>query len=164
MSNDFSYLRHWITGEGYPKDCPPRPVILECIVSRSGMSMGVYDRGERLYSINGYGFDRIGTALGEFLERLFQPELFDLSRRILRRESQERKLIVPVNVILEERNQFTGLHFPSEVDASWEPDYIVSLGGACGFGSMQSVADAIGLKVHQSESKAGTLIVIEKGV
>lgn len=160
---DFSHLRHWITGEGYPKDCPSPPVILECVPSRSGLSMTVYDRGERIFMVQGCGFDRIGAALGEFLERLFQPELFDLSRRILRRESQERKLIVPVNVILEERNQFTGLHFPSEVDASWEPDYIVSLDGATGFESMQSIASAINLKVTRSESKAGTLIIIEKG-
>lgn len=160
MSKDFSHLRVWLTGEGYGAE--PGMVILECVPSRSGMSMTVYDRGERLYSINGYGFDRIGTALGIFLESQFQPELFNLSKRILRRESQERKLTVPVNVILETRDQFSGLHFPSEIDANWNPDYTVSLDGACGFESMIEVADAIGLKVHQSESKAGALIIIQK--
>jgi hypothetical protein len=38
----------------------------------------------------------------------------------------------------------------------------VSLEGATGFESMVPIAQAIGLKVHQSESKAGTLIIIEK--
>lgn len=46
MSKDFYYLRRWITGEGYPPGTPLRPVILECIVSRSGVSMGIYDRGK----------------------------------------------------------------------------------------------------------------------
>lgn len=131
MSKDFSYLRNWITGEGYPKDCPSRPVILECIPSRSGMSMTVYDRGERLYTINGCnGTDRPGRALAKFLEACFQPEL------------AEHQSIIPA------RN-FCG-------DSLY-------LDGERGVEALSQVASIIGLKVHQSESKAGTLIIIEKG-
>lgn len=156
MSKDFSFLRDWLN------EPDPRPIILECIPSRSGLSMGVYDRGERIFAVQGCGFDRLGCALAEFLELLFQPELFNLSKRILRRESQERKPTVPVNVILETRGQFSGLHFPSEIDANWNPDYTVSLDGACGIESMIRVAEAIGLSVHLSETKAGTLIIIQR--
>lgn len=131
---NFDYLRAWLTGEGYGPSYIPRPVILECIHSRSGLSMAVYDRGERIFTVNGCGFDRIGAALAEFLERLYQPELRELD------EVTE----------LGTRPGFRA--YASHV----------SLDGACGVESMIKVADAIGLKVHQSESKAGTLLVIEK--
>lgn len=138
MSKDFLHLHHWLMG--WPgQDAArhePRAVILECIVSRSGMSMAVYDRGERLYAINGYGFDRLGCALAEFLERCFQPELCRAFN---------------ANGILASRYR------------SGTVDEHVFLDGACGFSSMAEIAQAIGLKVHQSESKAGTLIIIEKG-
>lgn len=135
MSNDFLYLRHWITGEGYGPDCPARPVILECIRSRSGMSMGVYDRGERIFTVNGCGFDRIGTALGDFLETCFQPELFAAPSHPARKVKFHPQHIAPVRVSLE---------------------------GATGVNSIIEVANAIGLSVSLSESKAGTLIIISK--
>ena len=137
MSKDFSHLRAWITGEGYPKDSPSRPVILECVPSRSGASMTVYDRGERIFTVNGCGFDRIGAALGEFLERLFQPELIAMSSHPARFATFRKGQVEPSRIHLE---------------------------GACGFEAMRSIAEAIALKVTRSESKAGTLIVIEKGV
>lgn len=125
MSNDFSHLRAWLTTTN-------RPVVLECIVSRSGLSMTVYDRGERLYSINGYGFDRIGTALGEFLEVCFQPEL----------------------------SRWMGSASSHSLGArAWERR--IYLDGACGIESMIKVADAIGLSAQLSETKAGTLIIIQ---
>lgn len=144
MSKDFSYLRHWITGEGYPKDCPPRPVILECIPSRSGMSMAVYDRGERIFTVNGCGFDRIGTALGMFLEAQFQPEL---------------KLAFPKG----EPYGCTSAFDTSIPGCFVNADGSMWIDGGYGFSSMQGVAEAINLKVTRSESKAGTLLVIEKG-
>ena len=136
MSKDFLYLRRWLTGEGYSADCPSRPVILECIPSRSGMSMSVYDRGERIFTVNGCGFDRIGTALGEFLEACFQPELIAAPWHPARRPKFHPEHKAPVHVYLD---------------------------GATGFESMAEIAQAIGLKVYRSESKAGTLIIIEKG-
>lgn len=136
MSKDFSYLRHWITGEGYGPDTPSRPVILECIPSRSGMSMAVYDRGKRIFTVNGCGFDRVGTALGEFLEACSQPEL---------------------------RGAWSSALVKMGAYSGHGNDDTVYLDGASGFESMSAIAQAIGLKVHQSESKAGTLLIIEKG-
>lgn len=142
MSKDFAFLKTWLD---HPN---PRPVVLECIPSRSGLSMAVYDRGERIFTVNGYGFDRLGCALAEFLERCFTPELAKLGA-----------------------GGFSGTHHNAgasftalDMAAPWEPANIrVSLNGCCGFSSMSEIAKAIGLKVHQSESKAGTLIIIEKG-
>jgi len=107
------------------------------------MSMTVYDRGERLYSIGGYGFDRLGCALSGFLEACFQPELLSLDSKIHSGEAPK-----PCG--------FLGASLRSDKES-------VELDGACGSEAMIRVADAIGLKVHQSESKAGTLIIIEKG-
>lgn len=130
----FLYLRHWLTGEGYSPDWPPRPVVLECIPSRSGVSMTVYDRGERIFTVNGGGFDRIGTALGDFLEACFQPELRELDYAI-------------------ELGSLPGFRaYASHV----------SIDGGTGFESMAALAQSIGLSVTRSESKAGTLIIIQK--
>lgn len=128
MSKDFSFLRDWLN------EPDPRPIILECVPSRSGLSMTVYDRGERIFTVQGCGFYRIGAALAEFLERLFQPELRELD------EVTE-----------------LGTRAGFRAYASH-----VSLDGACGIESMIRVADAIGLTVHLSETKAGTLIIIQK--
>lgn len=147
----YFYLRQWLTGDGYGKGFEPRPVILECIRSRSGMSMQVYDRGERIFTVNGCGFDRIGSALGRFLEELFQPELSELARTCRPQDSD----------IPDHARRWT--YTKDFYGLSWNLDFKVSLQGASGVESMIEIAKAIGLKVHLSESKAGTLIVIEKG-
>lgn len=135
MSKDFSYLRHWITGEGYGPDTPSRPVILECIPSRSGMSMAVYDRGERIFTVPspacGGG---VHKALDRFLEACFVSEL-------------------------------SAIH-PTWPPSSKERGYdLYGRGPKVGsedFESAAKVAEAIHLKVTRSESKAGTLIIIQK--
>lgn len=154
MSNDFSHLRHWLTGEGYGPNYIPRPVILECIPSRSGMSMGVHDRGERIFTVNGCGFDRIGTALATFLESHFQPELGNVARKL--RPIPNDPETTPHWMKWSRSKEFFGFE--------WDRSFAVHLEGATGFESMQSVAEALNLKVTRSESKAGTLIIIEKGV
>lgn len=135
MSADYAYLRHWLTREGYGKDTDPGIVILECVPSRSGMSMTVYDRGEALFRVNGCGFDRGGTALGTVLETLFRPELMAWGRP----QSSEALARQAVRI-------------------SRKGDYILT--GEAGQESMRGIAEAIGLNVHFSESKAGTLIVL----
>ncbi len=66
---DFSYLKNWI-------DFPvPRPIILECERSKSGMSMSVYDREKKIFTLGGCGFDRIGCAIARVLETCWQAEL-----------------------------------------------------------------------------------------
>lgn len=66
---DISYLKDWIN---YPI---PRPIILECEHSRSGMSLAVYDREQKILTIGGCGFDRIGCAIARVLETVWGEEL-----------------------------------------------------------------------------------------
>lgn len=152
MSKEFSHLRHWLTGEDYLKDCPPRPVILECIPSRSGMSTTVYDRGERIFAVNGCGFDQIGTALATFLESQFQPELCKFAVQQFR----DKKADFPNH-----SDWVTLKNFPGFGYHAYGAE-LVHLDGATGFSSMQQVAEAIGLSVQLSETKGGTLIIIQK--
>lgn len=139
MSKDFSYLRTWLQN-GH------RPVLLECVPSRSSLSMTVYDRGERLFTVQGYGYDRIGTALAHFLAQQFYPELLAFARTAKRQ--------------FYSLEGFSGFYYRPSPDGHGGEG--VSLDGACGFSSMQSVADAIGLSAQLSETKAGTLIIIQK--
>lgn len=134
MPADFSYFKDWIIA-GH------RPAILECIPSRSGLSLQVYDRGKRIMTVNGYGFDRIGTALGKFLETLFQKELLTWACSL---DETKHAHVLPHGAFL------------SPVSGR------VYLEGASSVESMSKVAEAIGLKVQLSESKAGTLILISK--
>ena len=66
---DFTYLKNWITYSN------PRPIILECEPSRSGMSLAVWDRDRKIFTIGGCGFDRIGCAIARVLEHCWQAEL-----------------------------------------------------------------------------------------
>lgn len=154
---DFTYLRHWLTGEGYGQGFEPRPVILECIPSRSGMSLQVYDRGERLFSINGCGFDRLGSALAEFLERLFQAELEALALSRLDINTRPEKPFGWMDI-----PGFYGTRFNFHGQKLGFGNGLVALEGSAGFEPMAQIAESIGLRVHRSESKSGTLIIIEK--
>lgn len=133
----FDYLRNWIdTGSA---------VNLECIASRSGMSMAVYCRDERIFTVQGCGFDRIGTAIGYFLEPLFQPELQATMEADPAREYACK-----------------GWFGCKLYGACIRPDGSISLDGGCGERSMQAIAEAIGLKVETSSLRNSTLITIEK--
>lgn len=66
---DFSYLKNWISHE-----CP-RPIILECERSKSGMSMAVWDRDRKIFTVGGCGFDRVGVAIARVLEHCWQAEM-----------------------------------------------------------------------------------------
>lgn len=128
---DFTYLKNWLEGPN------PRPVVLECQVSRSGLSMSVYDREKLLYRINGCGFDRLGCALAEFLEALYQPELVSL------RDFDDEMQLKPL----------PGFHRgPGRIH----------LEGARGFESMSAIAEAIGLTVQVHETRSSTLLIIQK--
>ena len=163
MLKDFTYLRSWITGEGYHPSFQPRPVILECIRSRSGMSMTVYDRGERLFTINGCGFDRLGCALAEFLEACFMPELEAWAEPHIATIAERKKTEgIKATCSWEQIPGFYGTRFNTAGQKLGFVNGRVALEGSAGFESMVQVANAIGLKVHQSESKAGTLLIIER--
>lgn len=153
MSKDFSYLRHWITGEGYPADCPSRPVILECIPSRSGASMTVYDRGERIFTVNGCNFDRIGTTLDRFLMNCFYPELLAFARKAQRHYNAGSGGFYLLK-------DFYGLYYRPSTDGHSREG--VLLDGACGLESMSQVAGAIGLSVQVHEARASTLLLIQR--
>lgn len=130
------------------------PIILECIRSRSSLSMTVYDRGERLFTVQGCGFDRIGSALDRFLMANFYPELLAFARMAKRHHNAGAGGFYSLD-------GFYGFYYHPSTDGHGGEG--TDLDGACGFEAMQSVAQAINLKVTRSESKAGTLIVIERG-
>lgn len=133
---DFSHLKTWLNN-GH------RPVILECVVSRSGLSLSVYDREKLLYRINGCGFDRLGCALAEFLEALYQPEL---------------------TLAMMQGPVGYGCHFKthSKGKSLAEEPASVSLDGYCGIESMSEIARAVGLTVQVHETRSSTLLIIQK--
>lgn len=145
---DFTYLKTWLS-HGH------RPVILECVPSRSGLSLSVYDREKLLYRVNGCGFDRYGCALAEFLETLYKDELETIAFA--------GTLHVPATI--------SNLGDPSRM---WEymPGFCgmrrnratrkVSLEGMTGIESMREVAEALGLSVQIHETRSSTLLIIQK--
>lgn len=133
----FDYLRNWLDN-GYT-------VHLECTASRSGMSMAVYCRDERIFTVQGCGFDRIGTAIGDFLEPLFQAEL---------KATMEADPNRPYAA--------KGYFGCKLYGAILCPDGSVRLEGGCGERSMQAIAGAIGLDVETSSLRNSTLISISK--
>lgn len=133
----FSYLRNWIdTGS---------TVNLECTASRSGMSMSVRCRGEHVLTVGGCGFDRIGTAIGMFLETLYQPEL-----RAAMEADPARQYAA---------KGYVGCKL---YGATVCPDGSISLDGGCGERSMQAIAEAIGLEVTTETLHNSTLISISQ--
>jgi hypothetical protein len=48
---------------------------LQCVASRSGMSMSVYHEVERVMTVRGCGIDRLSVTIGRILEECYQPEL-----------------------------------------------------------------------------------------
>lgn len=66
---DFVYLKNWINFQ------EPRPIILECEPSKSGMSLSIWDRDRKIFTIGGCGFDRVGCAIATVLTHCWQTEL-----------------------------------------------------------------------------------------
>lgn len=144
---DFTYLKNWL-------DRPnPRPVVLECQASRSGMSMSVYDREKLLYRINGCGFDRIGTTLDRFLMNCFYPELLAFARKAQRHYNAGSGGFYLLK-------DFYGLYYRPSTDGHSREG--VLLDGACGLESMSAIADAVGLSVQVHEARSSTLLIIQK--
>lgn len=133
----FDYLKNWIeTGS---------TVVLECNYSRSGMSMSVWSRDRKIFTVQGCGFDRVGTAIGDFLEPLYQEEL--------------KATIKPDPARPYCSAGWFGGHLYGSVV---RPDSSISLDGGCGQRSMEIIADAIGLQVSTESTRNSTLILIEK--
>lgn len=124
---DFSFLKNWL-------DDGRRPVVLECQVSRSGMSMSVYDREKLLYRVPspacGGGIQK---ALEVFLASLFQPDLMTLIGAATR--------LVPVG-------------------HQWEGRFVFER--YCDLDATLWAADAIGLTVQVHETRSATLLIIQK--
>ena len=150
MAKNYSFLRTWLTGEGYPAGSLLRPVILECRGSKSCLSMSVFDRGELLFRVKGYG-DRNGTALARFLEELFQPELNALAK-----VQTEWAPHLPADL--------SGNRYPARFPG-WEWNARTgrsSLEGATGFASIADIAYEIGLSAEGYRLKDSTIIFITK--
>ena len=123
----YLYLKDWIN---HPD---PRPIILECVSSRSGMSMSVYDRDRKVFSIGGSRFDRIGCAIAEFLENVYRAELDANQTAITGKYGA--KLLQNGHVILE---------------------------GMSGESSMRDIGKAIGLKIRVYDAHSSTMIHITR--
>lgn len=132
MSNDFSHLREWLARER--SNAEPGMVILECIPSRSGMSMSVYDRDRLMFRVPSAACGGgTGKALAHFLADHFQPELMawigTASKRV-------------------------------NAGHQWEGHFVFEYG--LDLDSVVQVAEAIGLKVQAHETRTSTLLIIEK--
>jgi hypothetical protein len=121
---DFSYLKDWIKGNYH------RPIILECLSSKSGMSMAVWERDRKVMTVQGCGFDRIGSAIGDFLETLYQTEL------------------------MENREVVTALYGAKCYNGK------VILEGMCGESSMREIGKVLGLSIRVMDGHSSTLIHI----
>lgn len=102
--------------------------------------------GERFRCMGG-GYDMVGTVFGDWLEKTFQSELTELVR------ANEQKLVdagYQVKGYRKLGSSFYGL--------TVKPSGSVSLDGACGFSSMQAIAEAIGLEVTRSGNKRGQTV------
>ena len=126
MSKDLSYLKAW------PEMPYPRPIILECERSKSGMSMSVYDRDEKIITIGGCGFDRIGCAIARLLESVWGEEL----------QANSDKL--------------GGMYGARIVEGN------VSLEGMTGYNCMIDIGKVIGLDIRVFDSRHGSIIHITK--
>ena len=156
MAKDFTFLRTWLTGEGYPPGSLPRPVILEYRRSKSGQSLSVFDRTDLLFRVKGFGFHLIGTALvgmalARFLEKLFQPELNALAKA-----QTDWAPHLPADISGNRYpTRFPGLEWNALTGRS-------SLEGATGFDSMGRIADGIGLSAEGYQLKNSSIILITK--
>lgn len=134
---DFTFLRHWIMGSP-GQDASrhePRPVILECIPSRSGMSLTVYDRDNAIFRVPGAAFGGgLNAALDHFLESCFVPELST------------------INTAWPEWARERGYDLYGRGP---------KVGSDCIETSIK-IADAIGLSVQVHETRTSTLLIITK--
>ena len=156
---DYSHLRNWLTGEGYPVGFHDRPVILECRPSKSGMTMGIFDRDKKIFTVRGPGFSRIGTALGEYLETLFQQALWALAQRegaAPPAKPEEAFNWRDIPGFYGTRVNFSGAKHPRFRNGP------VALEGSAGIESMRAIADAIGIHVWVHELRNSTAIVLRK--
>jgi hypothetical protein len=101
-------------------------------------------RGERIFAVNGCGFDRIGAALGVYLEGLYSEEL-------------GRTLACDTHRPLAGGGSHAARGFHGAYVCA---DGTVILDGACGLDAMCAIADAIGLSVERDSTRTSTLLVI----
>lgn len=128
MSKDFSYLKTWL-------DNARRPVVLECVPSRSGLSLSVYDREALMFRVpaaacGGGNY----TALDRFMEACFTRELASINT-----------------------------NWPPEFRERGYDIY--GRGPKVGSPDMDSaikIAEAIGLTVQVHETRSSTLLIIQR--
>lgn len=98
----------------------------------------------------GGGYDMIGTVFAQWLSANFQPELCALI------ESRNSELI-DAGYSVKGYQKLPGLYGLTVRPGKIKPGSI-QLDGACGFSSMQAIAEAIGLEVTRSGNKRGQTI------
>lgn len=126
--------------------------------------------GRKVATCNGGGYDMRGTVFGEWLEKTYGERLLKLAKAKPRAFSQYNWNGVDgadsryVSVAADRKVELYGGTYyangqgKSEYHTARAP--FVSLNGACGFRSMQRIAEAIGLKVRILDAGNGQDIVL----
>lgn len=100
----------------------------------------LYADGKKEVQTNGVGYDMKGTVLATYIKRYYLPRLLKLTGN---HGSQD------------DGKGFYGLMFYDNKVMKWEKKYkegfAVSLDGACGWSSIMTIANAIGLKIERME-------------
>jgi len=101
-------------------------------------------RGNLIARATGCGYDRFGSALGEFIIRVFPAEVHALAKRKCNGRRRTYK----------QSKTFYGLFYNSKTDKAW-------LDGACGSSCMERILEAIGFRLVRvgecEHSNSGTV-------
>lgn len=114
----------------------------------------LYVDGKKFSSCNGGGYDMKGTSLGAWIEKRL-----DLFPGVLR-------LASPAHRLPRCSSSFYGLYFWDQKKKTWRKHYRqglqVHLDGGCGFGSMENILRALGLRLRfVTESRNRSIYTVE---
>ncbi|MFX0194847.1 MAG: hypothetical protein ACFFCW_01900 [Candidatus Hodarchaeota archaeon] len=131
--------------------------------------------GHKVASCNGGGYDMQGTCLGNWIANNFQKELnqlneeyygltfhnptFDPSQVVIDGKTIEERERAGLSLGLERYQSF----YSASSKLPTEQHNIALLNGACGFSSMERIANAIGIKLHYvpTRSQNQTIYIAE---
>lgn len=113
--------------------------------------VSLFERGKKVASCNGGGYDMRGTVFGDWLFQNYQERLLALARKPGAMDTWDWDGSSYLKKQTEKRAKYYGGSFyrkPKDPKAS----PYVSLDGACGFTSMTLIAEAIGLKIRDIDA------------
>lgn len=101
------------------------------------------DRGDRVASCSGGGYDLRGTVIGEWIAKTFAKELLSLTADDMPIDRGERLLYGLRFYDPEHMRYDAGSHLPTDKHR------VISIDGACGEDSMRRILRAIGLSLRK---------------